>query len=189
MKRPAWLRWPLVSREWADTLEARVERRENERAEANRQRADLAEKYTAVCIANGFLTHDLAKAREDLAEGRAKLAASMDAESALARQIHELAQPVEPTDSEMDSINLLIRERDSEKKRADQLQEQLAEAVAQAADSLVGQLRAELKREKRRADQLQKQYDEATTLADPRLENGRNWQQTRQDDGRKQARL
>jgi len=71
----------------------------------------------------------------------------------------------------------------------ERLTEDLAAARAEASDSLAGQLRAELKREKRRADQLQKQYDEATTLADPRLENGRNWQQTRQDDGRKQATL
>lgn len=58
-----------------------------------------------------------------------KLAASMDAESALARQIHELAQPREQTDAEMDSIARLIRERDSEKRRADRLQRQYDDAV------------------------------------------------------------
>lgn len=66
---------------------------------------------------------------EDLVKIRAKLAASMDAESALARQIHEMAQPVEPTDAEMDAITTLTRERDSEKKRADRLQQQYDDAV------------------------------------------------------------
>lgn len=31
MKRPSWLRCPLVSREWADTLQARVVQREEQR--------------------------------------------------------------------------------------------------------------------------------------------------------------
>ena len=121
MKRPT-LRWPLVSREWADTLAERVERREAERDEADRRYADLNEEYIAVLIVNERLT-------EDLTETRAKLAASMDAESALAAQIHELAQPVEPTESEMDSVARLVRERDSEKRRADHLQKQWDDAL------------------------------------------------------------
>ena len=69
------------------------------------QRHDrIAEELAAVSIVNACLT-------EDLTELRAKLAASMDAESALARQIHEMAQPVEPTDDEMDDLNRLVRER------------------------------------------------------------------------------
>ncbi|MEU3283203.1 hypothetical protein [Streptomyces antibioticus] len=60
---------------------------------------------------------------------RKELAKSTEVEGALARQIHELAQPVEPTDDEMDSINRLIRERDSEKKRADHLQKRLDQAT------------------------------------------------------------
>ena len=65
----------------------------------------------------------------DLVEARTKLAVSMDAESALARQIHAMAQPVEPTDEEVDEINRLIRERDSEKRRADRLQKELDDAT------------------------------------------------------------
>jgi hypothetical protein len=178
----------LVSREWADTLAERVERIRDERDEAYKQRdtavfnrkqvlrqyAELDEKYTAVCIVNACLTEDLAKVR-------AKLAASMDAESALARQIHEMAQPVEPTDAEMDALNLLIQERDSEKKRADSLQEQLAEARAQPADSLAGQLRAELKREKRRADRLEKQYYDAVGLGPNGIQDSSRWQPGYQD--------
>lgn len=74
----------------------------------------VAEKYTDTALVNDRLTEDLAKARE-------QLAASMDVEGALARQIHEMAQPVEPTDSELDDITRLTRERDSEKQRADLL--------------------------------------------------------------------
>ena len=77
MKRPSWLRWPCVSAEWADTLQARVERREAERNEADRRYTDLNEKYTAVCIVNTCLTEDLTKAREELAEARAQAADSL----------------------------------------------------------------------------------------------------------------
>lgn len=38
MRRPAWLRWPWVSAEWADTLQERVDRLRNERDEALGQR-------------------------------------------------------------------------------------------------------------------------------------------------------
>lgn len=87
------------------------------------QRHDaVAEELVATRIVNDCLT-------EELATIRAKLAASMDAESALAQQIHEMAQPVEPTDAELDDIARLIRERDSERRRADQLQKQYDNAV------------------------------------------------------------
>jgi len=56
------------------------------------------------------------------------------------------------------------------------LTEDLAAARAEAADSLAGQLRAELKREKRRADRLQKELDDATFLPAGRVEDSRRWQ-------------
>ena len=82
----------------------------------------VAEELAAVSIINACLTEDLTKLRE-------RLAASMAAESALAKQIHEMAQPVEQTDEEMDAINLLIQERDTEKRRADHLQQRLDQAT------------------------------------------------------------
>lgn len=91
------------------------------------QRHDrIAEELAAVSIVNACLTEDLTKARE-------QLAASMAAESALAMQIHEMAQPVEPTDDELDTLNRLIRERDSEKVRADRLQKQYDDAAGLTA--------------------------------------------------------
>jgi len=165
MKRPSWLRWPCVSAEWADTLQARVARREAERDEALAEIDALKRRVLAT------------EARHDEAEDkRRRLARWLADEKAANKRLGEELAAVS-------IVNTRLTEDLTEAR------EELAEAQAQATDSLAGQLRAELKREKRRAEQLQKQYDDATTLADPRLENGRNWQQTRQDDGRKQATL
>ena len=45
---------------------------------------------------------------------------------------------------------------------------------------------AKYEAEKKRADRLQGRLDDAVGLTDPRVEDGRNWQQNRQDGGRKQ---
>jgi chromosome segregation ATPase len=81
-----------------------------------------AEKYTDTAIVNDCLTEDLVKVREQLVETR-------QVEGALARQIHEMAQPVEPTGEELDEITRLTRELDSERKRADRLQRKYDDAV------------------------------------------------------------
>lgn len=140
------MEWPFVSRRRYNAVNTDRERLRGERDQFLKDRnafkftaESATEKYTDTAIVNEILTDELTKAREELAEVRAKLAASMDAESALARQIHELAQPVEPTDDEMDAINVLIQERDSEKKRADGLQEQVA-AATERADLLQAEL-------------------------------------------------
>ncbi|MDX3243497.1 hypothetical protein [Streptomyces sp. ME18-1-4] len=57
MKRPSWLRWPCVSAEWADTLQARVERRETERDEA--LDAKKAAQFAARTAAEKFVDADL----------------------------------------------------------------------------------------------------------------------------------
>ena len=76
-----------------DRQRERAERALKEAVTAKRNRSqvlaqnrDLEEQLTATRIVNACLT-------EDLTEARAKLAASMDAESALARQIQELVHP------------------------------------------------------------------------------------------------
>jgi chromosome segregation ATPase len=61
-------------------------------------------------------------------------------------------------------------------------------ALARRVDRLrriVSRLLVEHRAEKRRADRLQARLDDAVGLTDPRVEDGRNWQQTRQDSGRK----
>lgn len=40
MRRPSWLRWPWVSAEWADTLQARADRLESERDDVYDRLAD-----------------------------------------------------------------------------------------------------------------------------------------------------
>lgn len=63
--------------------------------------------------------------------------------------------------------------------------EEIAELRAASSDSAATHWRAEAKREKKRADRLQGRLDDAVGLTDPRVEDGRNWQQNRQDGGRK----
>ena len=118
--------WPFVSRAEHAAVLADRERLRGERNQFEKDRdtqtavartaatkyADLFDKYTATVIVNNHLTEDLKEAKEQLAK-------SMTVEGALARQIHDMAQPVEPTDAYMDQLNQLIRERDAEKARAD----------------------------------------------------------------------
>lgn len=56
------------------------------------------------------------------------------------------------------------------------LTEELAEARAQADDSQVGRLRAELKREQRSVGEWQKKYYDAVGLGPGRIEDSRSWQ-------------
>lgn len=81
-----------------------------------------SEKFTDTAIVNDCLTEDLAKVRKQLAE-------TQQVEGALARQIHDMAQPVDPDDAYLDDITRLTNERDSEKKRADHLQRELDNAL------------------------------------------------------------
>ncbi len=113
------------------TARARIRARDERIGELLQQRDDArrerdafkyaaeqaAEKYTDTAIVNNCLTEDLTKVRKELAE-------TQQVESALARQIHDMAQPVDP-----DDITRLTRERDSEKKRADHLQRELDNAL------------------------------------------------------------
>ncbi len=120
------MRFPLILRAWRDADVARLVAERDQLAKdlaaAEAELAGVSEKYTDTAIINDCLTDDLVKVRE-------QLAASQDVEGALARQIHEMAQPVEPTDAELNDITSLMRERDSEKKRADRLQRQYDDAV------------------------------------------------------------
>jgi uncharacterized protein YicC (UPF0701 family) len=99
-----------------------------ERAAANHRAelAELNERYAAVCTVNNHLTEALVKAAEDLA-------ASRRVEGSLARQLHAMAQPVEPTDEHMDELNRLLAELHAEKARADRLQRRLDDAVGLAS--------------------------------------------------------
>lgn len=67
----------------------------------------------------------------------------------------------------------------------DAARERLAEVEAAACDTAAAQWQAQARREKKRADRLQGRLDDAVGLTDPRVEDGRNWQQNRQDGGRK----
>lgn len=120
------MRLPFVSRARHDAAVARLVAERDQLAKdlaaAEGELACVSEKYTDTAIVNDCLTEDLTKLRK-------QLAASREVEGALARQIHEMAQPVEPTDAEMDSLNRLIEERDRERRRADHLQKQLDDAV------------------------------------------------------------
>lgn len=63
--------------------------------------------------------------------------------------------------------------------------ERLAEVEAASCDTAAAHWSAQARREKKRADRLQARLDDAVGLTDPRVEDGRNWQQNRQDGGRK----
>lgn len=93
------MRFPFVPRAWHNAAIARLTAERNQLAKdlaaaekdlaaTEAELAGVSEKYTDTAIVNDCLT-------EELVDIRAKLAASMDAESALARQLHELAQPIE----------------------------------------------------------------------------------------------
>lgn len=83
--------------------------------------AYAAEQNTATTIVNQRLTEDLVTARRELAAVR-------KVEESLARQIHEMAQPVEPSDEEVDAAQLRL-ELDAERGRADHLQKELDNAL------------------------------------------------------------
>ena len=117
---------PFISRRRHEAELAAV-KAERDRAGKEGEAAQIEVATTAAYFAAANSV--IACLERDLAEARTKLAASQDAESALARQIHAMAQPVEPTDEEVDEINRLIRERDSEKRRADRLQKELDDAT------------------------------------------------------------
>ena len=82
--------------------------------------AYAAERNTDITIVNQRLTEDLAATRRELAAVR-------KVEESLARQIHEMAQPVEPSDEEVDAAQLRL-ELDAERHRADHLQKELDNA-------------------------------------------------------------
>lgn len=82
--------------------------------------AYAAEQNTDITIVNQRLTEDLAATRRELADVR-------KVEESLARQIHEMAQPVEPSDEEVDAAKLRL-ELDAERSRADHLQKELDNA-------------------------------------------------------------
>ena len=76
--------------------------------------------------------HVKEKARADelqaqLDDAARELAAVRKVEESLARQIHEMAQPVEPSDEEVDAAQLRL-ELDAERHRADHLQKELDNA-------------------------------------------------------------
>lgn len=57
MKLPSWLRWPWVSREWADTLAERVDLREEQRDKALDEKK--AAQFAARTAAEKFVDADL----------------------------------------------------------------------------------------------------------------------------------
>jgi chromosome segregation ATPase len=127
------MRFPLILRAWHDADVARLVAERDQLAKdlaaAEAELAGVSEKYTDTAIVNNCLTEDLVKIRE-------QLAASQQVEGALARQIHEMAQPVDPDDAYLDDITRLTNERDSEKKRADHLQRQLDDALGLKASGI-----------------------------------------------------
>lgn len=115
-------------------LAARVERllaeRDEAREEASAHKAaaetssrlfvETDEKYVDVRLANQRLTKELAATRRELAAVR-------KVEESLARQIHEMAQPVEPSDEEVDAAQLRL-ELDAERSRVAHLEKELDNA-------------------------------------------------------------
>lgn len=91
--------------------------------------ACAAEQNTDITIVNQCLTEDLAATRRELADVR-------KVEESLARQIHEMAQPVEPSDEEVDAAQLRL-ELDAERRRADDLQQRLDDAVGLASGGIL----------------------------------------------------
>ena len=120
------MRFPLVLRAWHDADVARLTAERDQLAadlaQAEAELEGVSEKYTDTAIVNDCLTDDLVKVRKQLAE-------TQQVESALARQIHDMAQPVDPDDAYLDDITRLTRELDCEKKRADRLQRKYDDAV------------------------------------------------------------
>lgn len=131
MKRPSWLRCPLVSREWADTLQARIERREQERDAALTQVAELKQR-----VLDTEARHDEAE------EERRQLARWLADEKTSNRRLTEELAAVSIVNTRLteDLTEVRAQLTDSaaahwsaqarrEKKRADRLQKQYDDAV------------------------------------------------------------
>ena len=152
MKRPSWFRCPWVSREWADTLQAQVERREQERDAALKEIDGLRRRVLDT------------EARHDEAEGkRRQLARWLADEKTTNKHLTEELQAVS-------IVNACLTEE------LTKLRELLAECNAEASDSAAAHWSAEARREKKRADRLQKQYDDAVGLKPNGIEDSRPWQ-------------
>ncbi|MER6534367.1 hypothetical protein ABT215_11250 [Streptomyces sp900105755] len=134
------MQWPLISRRRHEAELARVKAdRERIRGERNQflrdrdtqkavarkateQYADLYDQHAATVIVNNHLTEDLTAARKELSEER-------QVSESLARQIQGLADRLRGYES-VDGDDESWRSRyEAEKKRADQLQQQLDDAV------------------------------------------------------------
>jgi predicted RNase H-like nuclease (RuvC/YqgF family) len=133
-----------VSREWADTLQAQVERREQERDAALKEIDGLRRRVLDT------------EARHDEAEGKRR------------------------------NLARWLAEAETTNRR---LKTELATAREETRDGVTAEWRAQAQAEKRRADGLQKRLDDACGLNTSKVAEGRNWQQNRQDDGRKQPTL
>jgi hypothetical protein len=112
--------------------------------------AYAAEQNTATTIVNQRLTEDLAATRRELADVR-------KVEGSLARQIHEMAQPVEPSDEEVDAAQLRL-ELDAERRRPD------------------GEWRGRARRAEKDVERLQKRLDDAVGMPPGGLLDSAVWQ-------------
>jgi hypothetical protein len=127
--------------------------------------AYAAEQNTATTIVNQRLTEDLAAIRRELT-------AVKKVEESLARQIHEMAQPVEPSDEEVDAAQLRL-ELDAERSRASQLQQRLDAAALEPAD---GEWRGRARRAEARVKHLEKELDNACGMPPGGLLDSAPWQ-------------
>lgn len=91
--------------------------------------AYAAEQNTGTTIVNQRLTEDLAAVCRELADVRR-------VEESLARQIHEMAQPVEPSDEEVDAAQLRL-ELDAERSRVKHLEKELDNAPGMPARGIL----------------------------------------------------
>lgn len=138
--------------------------------------AYAAEQNTGSTIVNQRLTEDLAAVRRELAAVR-------EVEESLARQIHEMAQPVEPSDEEVDAAQLRL-ELEAERLRAADLQQRLDTAAREPAD---GEWRGRARRAEKRADHLQKELDNALGLPPGGPLSSAPWQPSYQAERDKQV--
>lgn len=130
------MKWPLVTRSRYDDLDADRERVRGERNQfekdrdtqkavarkATEQYAGLYDQHAATAIVNGCLTEDLTTVREELAAER-------QVSGSLALQIQELADRLRGYEA-VDGDDESWRSRyETEKKRADRLQQQLDDAL------------------------------------------------------------
>lgn len=127
--------------------------------------AYAAEQNTATTIVNQRLTEELTATRRELADVR-------KVEESLARQIHEMAQPVELSDEEVDAAQLRL-ELDAERRRVDDLQRRLDGAAREPAD---GEWRGRARRAEARVKHLEKELDNACGMPASGLLNSAPWQ-------------